>query len=409
METLTIIYFVYIFLSLYFLSLFILTFVKNKKDFYNDPKTKKKYKISILIPVLNEEDCIEESVLNRLKLKYPIEKIFVIDNGSTDKTIEIVKKLEKGHKRVKLLRCPVKGKSNALNYGLKFVKTELFAVSDADSYPNEDAVSYLMGYFDDEKVGVVTSTVFVKNLKNLLTKMQDFEYKVIAFTRKITSYFDAIYVTNGPLSIYRTKLVKAIGSFDKNNLTEDIELTWNIAKHGYRREMSLNSRIYTNVPSRFKIWLKQRVRWFIGGFQCVLKYRGEFLRKGILGFFIIPFFVFSAILAFFGLALFFYLFTRRLLFSYLITRYSIVGQTLLLKTQDIGLGSTILNFYGATMLVLFLVYTLFSIVMLREKIFAKQGFFYLPLYLLIYVLLHPIVLIIGMYKYFKGGYGWGTK
>src|SRR3990172_2568322 len=112
----------------------------------------------------------------------------------------------------------------------------------------------------------------VKNRRNLIERLQSLEYKVIAFTKKL---FDEIK------------------GFDEKNVTEDIEITWNLVSRGYKVEMSMMSRVLTVVPEKFKHWYKQRIRWNIGGIQTIKKYRHLFLTKGSLGSFILPFFIFS--------------------------------------------------------------------------------------------------------------------
>jgi len=62
METLPIIYLMYMFVSIYFLSLFLSLFFKNRKDFFDYPKTNKKYSISVLVPAWNEEKTIEGTI-----------------------------------------------------------------------------------------------------------------------------------------------------------------------------------------------------------------------------------------------------------------------------------------------------------------------------------------------------------
>ena len=83
----------------------------------------------------------------------------------------------------------------------------------------------MVGYFNDRKTGAVTSRVLVANNVNKLSKIQAIEYKVIAFTRKLLGFLESIYVTNGPLSIYRKEAFDDVNGFDEKNLTEDIVIT----------------------------------------------------------------------------------------------------------------------------------------------------------------------------------------
>ena len=238
-EVLTIVYLVYIFISLYFLFLFALTFVQNRKEMFSYKKSKKNYSISVIIPAHNEEDTIRNTIEQVLKSDYKnILEVIVATNACTDRTVKIARELSKNYKKLKVLNLKIPGKANALNEALKIARGELFAVVDADSYPDTNALNSMVGFFDDTAVGGVTTRILVKHRDNFLRKMQAIEYKVIAFTRKLLDFLDSIYVTPGPLALYRKSALQKIGGFDLKNMTEDIEATWHLIHEGYKVRMS---------------------------------------------------------------------------------------------------------------------------------------------------------------------------
>ncbi len=406
-ETLTIVYFVYIFVALYLLLLFALTFIQNRKEIFSDPKTKKNYSISVLIPAYNEQDSIEGTVEAVLKSNYKnIVEILIINDGSKDNTLKISQKLEKKYDKVSVLDKPNSGKADSLNQALKLVKGDLVAVVDADSYPSVNGFSSLVGYFDDPKVGAATTRILVRTKNNTIRILQSLEYKVIAFTRKLLGFLDAIYVTPGPLALYRKTALKQIGGFDKKNMTEDIEATWHLIHDGYKVKMSFNSMVSTVAPDTLKKWFKQRIRWNIGGFQTILKYKNNFFKKGMLGFFILPFFSVSLLLGVFGLGIFFYRVLRRFLIYYLSTKYSVASQTAVLSLQEVNLNPSVLNFLGVVLLILGLLFIFFSLRFINRHIHERENFFSVLAYSFIYILLRPAVLIISLYKFARGKYSW---
>ncbi len=407
LDTLTLVYLSYMFITLYFLSLFTLAFVQNRKEIFTVPKVTKEYSVSVLVPAYNEEESIQSTVETILQSDYKnILEVIVINDGSKDGTLRIARGLEKKYSKVIVLDKQNSGKADSLNQALKIAKGELVAVVDADSYPDLHAIRSMVGYFDDAKVGGVTTRIQVKNKDNFLRKMQAVEYKVIAFTRKLLEFLDSIYVTPGPLAIYRKTALDKTHGFDKNNMTEDIEIAWHLVHENYLVKMSFVAKSTTDAPNTFRKWLKQRVRWNIGGYQTLLKYKNSFFRKNMLGYFILPFFSLGLILGVFGLGVFFYRFIRRIFYYYLSTHYSVAAQTALLNLNDINLSPSILNFLGIVLFVLGMWFIFLSLKYVNAHTNEKESFFSIVFYSLVYIMLRPIVLVISLGKFLTGKYSW---
>lgn len=407
MEFLTFIYLFYMFVSLYFLILFILTFVQNKREMSFEPIAKKKYFVSVLIPAYNEENSLKGTVEAVLNSDYEnILEIIIINDGSKDNTKKIALELQKKYKNVKLFDKPNSGKADSLNQAIKIARGELIAVVDADSYPKNDAISKMVGFFNEKNVGAVTTRVIVRNPENFIQRLQAIEYKVIAFTRKLLGFLDAIYVTPGPLAIYQKKALQKIGGFDTKNMTEDIEATWHLSFEGYKIKMAFTPFVSTVSPDTFKKWFKQRLRWNIGGMQTIVKYRKYYFRKGMLGFFILPFFSLSLLLGTIGLGIFLYRLFRRFLFSYFSTLYSLGYGTSLLSFQDINLSPSILSFFGISLFLLGIFFTIFALKYANKATETKENLLSIIFYMLIYITLYPGVLITSLYKFITGKYSW---
>ena len=412
MDFITTLYFIFTFIGFYHLSLFTLIYIQNKKRMFENPKPKKDYSLSIVIPCFNAEDTIGRTIQAQLDSDYlGLKKIIVVDDCSTDNSAKIIKEYEKKYEKVLYVKTP-KNTGNAAgakNYGAKFVKTELIGFSDDDSLPNKDAISKMMGFFNDEKVGAVTSRVLVRNKKNFLARIQSVEYKLIAFTRKLFGFVESIYVTNGPMSIYRKVGFDQVKGFNPNNLTEDIEITWNFVKHGWKVRISLLAVAYTDVPLTLKAWFKQRIRWNVGGLQTVWAYRKTILRCGMLGFFIWPYFTLAWILGISGLGLLVYRVSRYIFLNYLAASYSLEAQTALLRFNDISFSPSVLAFFGFVLLTLSLLYNVLALLHSREKSkeFKNENAFSFLAYMFVYLLLYPIVLIISGIKFLRGYNEWG--
>lgn len=409
MEILPYIYLAYMFVSFYMLSFFLLIYLFNRKTVFSHPKPEKFQDISFLIAAWNEEETVGETIDHIFDLNYPnIKEVIVIDNNSTDGTSRVVKKLMKKYSRLKLIVEKKQGKAHALNAGIKIAKGDFVAVVDADSYPAKDSARKMIGFFDDPRVGAVTVPVTVRNAKTFFEKLQSIEYKAIAFARKLLDYVDSIYVTPGPLALYRKEALLEIGGFDSKNLTEDIEATWNLTHKGWLRRMCLDTGATTTVPKTFKSWFTQRRRWNLGGLQCIYKYRKSLFRdrKGMLGWFIIPFFIMNTFLGLVGLGIFVYLFLSRVVSKFLFTKYSIAVGTPVITLDGFYFTPSVLNYFGIVLFFLSLFFALFSLSFFKDKIFRKENILNIPFYLTVYLMVYPFIMLNSIWHLIKGKRVW---
>jgi len=410
MEAISIVFYSYIFISLYMLILFVLIYVNSRKELFYYPKGKPEG-VSIIMPCYNESETIGEAIESLLKLDYPKKmiEIIVVDDKSKDNSADVVRKYSRKYKNVRLIvnKRNSGGAAEPTNIGVKAAKFDYVAVADADSTPDRDALMKMIGFLQaDEKVGGVTCYVRAGNRNKFFEKLQAVEYAVIAFTRKLLDGVDAVYVTPGPFALYRKNVLIEIGLFDTENLTQDIEIVWRMVKNGYKSRMCLATGVSSVTPSKLRGWWRQRIRWNLGGQQTILKYKGFFLRKGMLGAFILPFFVVSLFLGLFGLSLFVYLFVRRVLFSYLATKFSLSVGTDLLALSEVNLSLSVLNFFGIVLFILGALFAVVALTIMQEEKLRNENPFMILFFLLVYLALYPLVLITSVYKHIRGDFKW---
>lgn len=401
------------FISIYFSLFFILLYLRNKKDFFSVPPVTKIRNLSMVVPCYNEEKDIGNTIDALLKSQYVgLKKIYVVDDCSKDNSYAIIKEYAKKYPgKIIALQTPKNTgcAAGSKNYGAQFVKTELIGFTDADSFPEPDAIDKIVGYFDNREVAAAMGSNLVKNKKTFFERLQAVEYSVISWTRKLLNYVDAIYVTPGPLTIYRTDIFNQVGKFDATQMTEDIELTWRLAYHGYKREMSPSALTYTTVPSTLKQWYNQRIRWNLGGLQCMKRYSNVVFRKGMLGAFILPFFVVSLFLGFTGLSIFTYLFVTRILRMFFLTRYSFIADTAVITLESANITPSVLNFFGVALFLLGWVFTIWGLSVMKQYDLRRQNLLNIFGYLIVYLSLYPFIMIPSMVKFLRGKYGWGTR
>ncbi len=298
-------------------------FLKNEKS----KETGKFPNVSILIPAYNEEKNISKTIESVLKLNYQKNKIeiIVIDDSSTDKTAQVVGKFK--HVKIIYNKHNGLGKASALNAGLKHVSGDFFAVVDADSEIEKNSLKNIISYFDDKNTGSVISSIKIKNPKNVYQHIQRLEYILSTFMRKLMSKIDTLHITPGVLSVYRASLIKKLGGFDENNITEDLEIALRLRSNNYSVKISPDSITYTKVPSNFKELWNQRIRWFRGFIYNHIKYKKMFMNKkyGIIGKFQMP----LNALTFFMVILLFFLISYELLSR----AYEFIFKVILLKNN----------------------------------------------------------------------------
>lgn len=402
MEFLPYVYLAYMFISLYMLSFFIILYIKNKNRFFDYPTPKKNYSVSFIVPAYNESNTIKETIKHIFSIDYEnINEVIVVNDGSADNTKEVVESLLKEYPRLRLINNKKNLGSAAAsqNVGLKVAKSELIAVVDGDSFPARDSLKKMVGFFDDEKVGAVTCPVLVRNRDKFWGKIQAIEYIAISFGRKLLEYIDSIYVTPGPLALYRKKALDEISGFDESNMTQDIEATWHLAYNGWDRKMSLSTSVSSQAPEKIRAWWRQRRRWNIGGLQCIKKYWRVIGRKGMLGFFIIPFFIINLFLGLVGLSIFFYLLATRIISNYLLARYSIIANTPIITLEEFYITPSILNYLGLVLFLFGLIFILLIMSVLKENIKKRENILNIPFYLIFYLILYPFIMLNSLWHF----------
>jgi hypothetical protein len=126
----------------------------------------------------------------------------------------------------------------------------------------------------------------------------------------------------------------------------------------------------------------------------------------MLGAFIVPFFSISLFIGLFGLGLFSYLLSQRILVNFLATKYSLYAETAILRFQELSFAPSILNFFGATLFLLGLFFTLFGLGIMRELKQKHTNIFNISFYLLIYLAIYPFIMVISLYKLARRNYSW---
>lgn len=301
--------YVFLFVTLYLEVFFLITFFEERlKLAVKSSSTKLSYypSATIIVPCWNEEKTVSKTVDSLLRLHYPKDKlkIFIIDDGSTDSTWEVVQKFT-NNPQVKLFHKENGGKHTAVNLGIENTGSELIGCLDADSFVDKNALHEIASAFnEDSEMMAATPMLIVHEPKTILQKMQKTEYHTGAFLKRMLSPLDAINVTPGPFSIFRREVFEKIGLYKKAHNTEDMEFALRMQKHHMRIRNVHTAHVHTTAPETLYKLYRQRLRWAYGTMKNTLDYRFMIFRReyGILGMITLP-------LSFFGVFIFLYNFS----------------------------------------------------------------------------------------------------
>jgi len=231
--------------------------------------------VSVVIPAYNEEKNIAKCVESINNSKYPKSKleIVVVDDGSTDKTVDICKSLG-----VKVLKQNHKGKVAALNNGINKSVNDFIIIMDADTTVDPFSIKEIIKHMDDKNIGAVSGIAKVLNKKNLLGLFQNVEYAYLQFMREtISRLLGTSPGICGAFTCFRKDALKQAGGFNKRTSAEDFDVALHIKKAGYKIIVESKAIAYTIVPQTMHSLFKQRFRWTKGILQSI------FLHKDIIG------------------------------------------------------------------------------------------------------------------------------
>ncbi len=407
------------------------------ESFYSIP-------VSIIAPAYNEEFTIVSSIKSLLSLRYPEFEVVVVNDGSKDDTIGVMKKafqLYPVHtifqKRVdskpvrKIYKSRIEprlifvdkvngGKADALNCGMNIARFPLFCAIDADTLILPNALLKVAIPFHEDPSRTVASggTIRVANgckirsgeieeigfPKNPVAGFQVVEYlRAFLFGRIGWNIFGGTLIISGAFGLFSRRIAIEVGGYEHDTVGEDMELVVRIhrylrmKKRPYKIVFIWDAACYTEVPEDLGVLGRQRNRWQRGLIDTMNRHKRMMLnpKYGFVGLLAFPFFA---------------------IFELLGPVVEVLGIVFVIFSYILGYADVMFLLLYVNVAVLFGIMLSISAVLLEElsfRAYPKWGdigkmCLYAVLENMGYRHLTLIWRIKGFYSFFKGSKQWGA-
>lgn len=329
---------------IYIIQLLISFFKVRKNDKYRQSNDFGRYvssenllPISLLIPAYNEQENIVSNIKSLMKIDYPKFEIVVVNDGSTDKThdliieafqlyrVESAVKTSIPTKEIRGIYCNIDypnliyvdkengGKSDALNAGINVSSYPLFACLDADSRIEPDALLKLSTEFLKNTDTVVAGGLVriangfkikdgISSEFSMPSKMVE-RFQIVEYYRSFLSgrvswgATNSMLIVSGAFGVFKKQAVIEAGGYKTNTIGEDMEIVVRIHKNmkakkkKYKIIFCEDAVCWTQGPLSLNDIRSQRRRWQIGLFDTLLSHKSMLLnpRYGTVGLLAIPY------------------------------------------------------------------------------------------------------------------------
>lgn len=232
---------------------------------------------SILVPLFNEANIVEQLTVNLLALDYPRSKLDIklLFEQTDHETIAAAKRLNlpECFEFFVVTDSLPRTKPKAMNFVLPFVRGDYVTIYDAEDRPAPDQLRKAITKFESEDANLAclqASLEYENWNENWLTRHFFIEYAT-QFNRHLWA-LDRLHIPlplGGTSNHFKTKILREVGGWDAYNVTEDADLGIRLALKGYRAGL-LNSITFEEATHKLYPWIKQRRRWLKGWIQTII-------------------------------------------------------------------------------------------------------------------------------------------
>lgn len=241
--------------------------------------------VDAIVPAFNEERCIVDSVERLLQNPY-LNRVIVVDDGSTDATPTLIDLLAVKHSRLTVIHQENTGKGAALMAGISRSVAEYVFLTDADTtVPSTgDGLGYMLAEMNDGADAVGGIPLSDLNGAGLLPHIRaSTKLIVISLHRTFQQLVGgAPFLISGACGLFRREMLVRVPFSDRTKV-EDLDLTWSLIANGYKVRQCNRSFVYSQECNTFRAEMRRWRRWIAGYAVCMRLHRHLLLtRFGLL-------------------------------------------------------------------------------------------------------------------------------
>jgi cellulose synthase/poly-beta-1,6-N-acetylglucosamine synthase-like glycosyltransferase len=219
-------------------------------------RKKRKTELSVIVPAYNAEKTIGKTIKSLLGQNYPRSKyeIIIVDDGSTDGTVDIVRKF----KGVKLILQKHAGPAVARNRGVRNSSGDILLFTDSDCIAGKNWIRNIVKPFENEDIVGVSGTYRTANDKSIISRFVGYEIEARHNGMARQNSIDFVGTFS---AAYRKKAFLDFGGFDENFQRasgEDTDLSFKISKSGGLIVFAPNAYVYHHHPETLLSMLKKK-------------------------------------------------------------------------------------------------------------------------------------------------------
>ena len=207
-------------------------------------------------------------------MDYPNYELIFINDGSRDNTLQIIRDWALQAEKIVELTQENGGKASAMNLGLRYARGKYIVGIDGDSILDYNALAYMVQTLErDETLGGLTGNPRVRNRSTVLGRLQVAEFSsIIGLIKRSQSVLGTLFTMSGVIMCLRRDMLRELGGWSENMMTEDIDITWKAQTAGYNIAYEPRALCWVLMPETVHGLYKQRLRWAQGGAEVMLKY-----------------------------------------------------------------------------------------------------------------------------------------